>query len=274
MNHGSPQVGTHKPRPVVKWPGGKRLLVARLTKLVPASFRMYIEPFFGGGALFFKLQPQKAVLADTNADLMNFCARLAQDPERIIARLRRRKNTSQAYYRARNSRPRSAIDRAVRFIYLNRTCFNGLYRTNLAGDFNVPFGDNGRPVLRDPDHLRAAAHALRGRSLLCQDFSGTCDLARSGDFVYLDPPYITAHANNGFVKYNQHLFTWDDQERLARVFASLTSRDVRVLMTNAAHSSIRRLYSAYRLSTHERSCVLSGETKGRRRVRELCIRNY
>ncbi len=235
---------------------------------------MYIEPFLGGGALFFALRPRKAVLADINGDLINFYHVLRDDPEKLIKGLTCHPNQKRVYYRIRSSTPTSHVGRAVRFLYLNRTCFNGLFRTNAAGIFNVPYGDRSRSVLGNVETLRASGLSLKGVKLVCQDFDLTCARAKPGDFVFLDPPYTVMHYKNAFIKYNPRLFTWEDQIRLRDTFACLSKKKVHLLLTNAAHSEVLRLYSDFNVRTIKRKSLLSATRDSRRDIHEAIISNY
>jgi DNA adenine methylase len=235
--------------PFLKWAGGKRALLAQIRPLVPVlrSDRRYFEPFVGGGSLFFALSPRRATLADVNEDLIATFASVRADVDGVIRRLRALKYEEEAYYRVRASRPRSDVGRAARFIYLNKTCFNGLYRVNKKGEFNVPFGDHGPSLLLCDDHqLRRAARALQRARLRCQDFETTVSDAQKGDVVYFDPPYTVAHTDNGFIEYNADVFAWSDQRRLARTAAALVDSGVNVVVSNADHASILRLYDTRR----------------------------
>ncbi len=262
------------PSSVLKWAGGKRALLSAITELVPPRFSTYYEPFVGGGAVFFALRPEKATIGDLNPELIHFYRELARDWRGIHRRTSILKNDATTYYRERSSSPSDAVIRASRFLYLNRTCYNGLYRTNRAGVFNVPFGKNGRKVSPPAEALQRASQQLAGTKICCDDFEITCADAKRGDFVFLDPPYTVAHENNGFVKYNSVLFTWEDQKRLARVIDSLTRKGVKILLTNAAHGSIRLLYRNLQRVTVERLSLLGGEGSRRGEVKEYLFTNY
>lgn len=258
-------------QPVLKWPGGKRALVKQLAAFVPAQFGTYIEPFCGGAALFFALQPNKAIVSDSNPELINFYRTFRARPRAIIKASDALSNSERQYYQLRRQLPKTSLKKAIRFLYLNRASFAGLYRTNRNGVFNVPFGNNGRRIIPSSDALLDSARVLRGAILVCEDFETTCSRAKKGDFVYLDPPYTVAHENNGFIKYNASIFTWEDQLRLKVTFDRLVTRGVHVLMTNAAHESIRQLYSEYAIRTVQRSSTLATDIKCRKRVREFAI---
>jgi DNA adenine methylase len=187
--------------------------------------RRYVEPFLGGGAMFFALCPERALLADLNKELIDVFRTVRDEVDSVIKALRPLKNNEDTYYAIRASKPRNAAMKAARFIYLNKTCFNGLYRVNTRGEFNVPFGRHGAQlVICDERQLRAASEALAATDFDSADFGATVRRARAGDLVYFDPPYTTAHTNNGFIEYNQRVFSWADQRRLARVALSESLR--------------------------------------------------
>lgn len=230
--------------PFLKWAGGKRWLAPKLVSLVDdiSDFRL-VEPFVGSGAAFFSLQPNKALLADSNPDLMAAFRAVRDKPEELIRRLRRMSVDEDTFQKVRARDPKSTLKRAVRLIYLNKTSFNGLYRVNREGKFNVPFGCKAGTKVCDATGLRAASRALRRTSLRCQDFHATLrGVNPQSDIVYADPPYTVKHDNNGFRRYNQHIFTWSDQEELAGTLKKLACEGARIVVSNAHHEAIRRLY--------------------------------
>ncbi|MEJ7901546.1 MAG: Dam family site-specific DNA-(adenine-N6)-methyltransferase, partial [Thermomicrobiales bacterium] len=205
---------TSKPEPFLKWAGGKRKLVARLAPYLksPQSEYSYFEPFLGGGAAFFHLEPQSAFLSDVNEELIETYIAVRDEVESVIDYLSGLVYKKEDYYQIRSARPTTTAERAARFIYLNKTCFNGLYRVNLKGEFNVPFGRHKPSVeICNKTQLYAASKALSLASLRAGDFQDVLTHAQSGDVVYLDPPYTTTHSNNGFIEYNAKVFSWDDQ---------------------------------------------------------------
>jgi DNA adenine methylase len=261
--------------PFLKWAGGKRFLIETLVSSLPplAAEGTYFEPFVGGGAVFFALQPESAQLSDSNPYLIETYEAVRDDVERVIGYLKSFKTSAAAYYDIRRSRRRNAYSRAARFIYLNKLCFNGLYRENLAGEFNVPFGRHPKNhVVCDESQLRDASEALRGATLRTCDFEVAVEGAGAGDLVYFDPPYITGHRNNGFVEYNADVFSWDDQTRLARVAGELIDRGARVGVSNAMHASITRLYRRHASLTRveiPRWSTMAGSPTKRFRTKEV-----
>lgn len=259
--------------PLLKWPGGKRVLLDRLLPLIPKSFNRYYEPFLGGGALYFALCPYPASLSDTNEDLMT-CYRVIRDsPEALVRQLERFRNSAVAYARVRTSRPRSDVGRAARLIYLSTLSFNGIYRVNLRGEFNVPYGRKTWLAVARRDRILAASAALQGRTIACRDFESAVADAGPNDLVYLDPPYTVAHDNNGFIKYNARIFSWQDQTRLAQTAAELARRGCHVILTNAYHPSIQDLYRDFTAIDVKRPSRIAASSEHRRYVRELILTN-
>jgi DNA adenine methylase len=227
-------------RPLLRWAGGKRWLLPQIPALISVTeIHNYHEPFVGGAAIFFGLTiGAKAYLADLNEDLID-------------------KYPRDSYYAARAAKPRSPASRAAKFIYLNHASFNGIYRVNLAGEYNVPYGYRefyNPPVLND---LRRASTRLRSAILSQGDFSSAVDNVGRGDLVFLDPPYTVAHNNNGFVKYNDKLFSFADQSRLSQMIDTIRKRGAYYILTNAAHSSIAELFEKgdRRIETSRRNSV-------------------
>lgn len=262
--------------PFLKWPGGKRWLTTQHANLLPVCYNRYIEPFLGGGAVFFRIAPRDCILADTNKELINAYRCIKDDWLAIEARLKcfQVRHSETFYYMIRDASPVAPLERAARFIYLNRTCFNGMYRVNRDGKFNVPIGTKVN-VSFPSGYLGKVAKQLRQAQLHEFDFEKTLDLAREGDFAFIDPPYTVMHNDNGFIKYNAKLFSWGDQLRLANAVKRAAARGVSVLVSNADHSDIRKLYKGF--GEHfqiTRESVLSGVPKGRRTTTELLVRAY
>jgi DNA adenine methylase len=262
--------------PFLKWPGGKRWLVHQYASLFPLQYSRYFEPFLGGGAVFFHLTPQRALLSDTNRELVNAYECLKKHVhviEKCLASLQH-KHCESLYYRIRATRPTNPIEQAVRFLYLNRTCFNGIYRVNLKGEFNVPIGTKDR-VAYPEGYLQGIATCLRSASIRIADFEKTIDKAGADDFVFVDPPYTVMHNNNNFVKYNANLFSWTDQIRLASAVKRAARRGAALMISNADHRSVRELYRDF--GTHhrvDRSSILAADMLHRRTTTELVITSY
>lgn len=256
--------------PLLKWPGGKRGLLKFLLPLIPTQYRDYYEPFVGGGALFFALRPNRAYLADRNADLISTYRQVRDSPEVVIKSLQRLRNTEEDYYLVRASRPRTDAGQAARLLYLSRLSFNGIHRVNLQGQFNVPYGFKTYLEPCEAAKIRHASRILANIEITCEDFEFAVAKAGKGDLVYLDPPYTTAHHNNGFVKYNAKIFTWDDQRRLASVARDLVRRGCSVIVSNADHPTITRLYGDFDVVRLARYSVIAASRLFRRPITE-CI---
>jgi len=242
--------------PLLKWPGGKRRLLPIILPLIPTGFRRYYEPFLGGGAVFFALRPSHAWLSDADADLINCYERVRTSRVGVIRKLRQLKNSEADYYSIRNARPRTLDARAARLIYLATLSFNGIYRRNRRGDFNVPYGYKTHLHPCDEDRIFAASTAFRAARLSCSDFEDAVKSAGKRDVVYFDPPYTVAHGTNGFLKYNARIFSWEDQVRLAQLARVLVVRGCRVLISNADHPSLLKLYRGFnRIVVHRPSTI-------------------
>ncbi len=256
--------------PLLKWPGGKRNLLNVILPLTPTSFSRYFEPFVGGGALFFALQPKKAYLSDKNSELTHAYSQVRDRPGAVIRELRKLRNTKKSYYIVRSTVPRSDAARAARLIYLVTLAFNGIYRVNLKGEFNVPYGYKTHVDPCDEERISRASDLLKRAVIRDQDFEEALSTATRGDLVYLDPPYTVAHGNNGFIKYNAKIFSWEDQVRLAHVAKKLAGKGCTVIVSNADHFSIRNLYTGFATATLERNSVIAASSDFRSRVTE-CV---
>ena len=267
---------TTKVAPFLKWAGGKRWFVENHSHFLETDFVRYIEPFLGSGAVFFHLLPQRAILSDANSDLVDTYRALKGDWQKVERNLQRhqRNHSKPYYYRIRVSKPRSAAGRAAKFIYLNRTCWNGLYRVNLRGEFNVPIGTKSN-VLLDSDDFPQLSRVLRKARLVACDFEKSLSLAGRGDLVFCDPPYTVKHNSNGFIKYNEGLFSWDDQIRLRDSVVRARDRGAKVIVTNAHTASVRSLYKGVgTMSQLIRSSVISGNSSARGRFEELIVKCF
>ena len=262
------------PRPFLRWAGSKQRLLRSIAPILPARYGTYYEPFLGSASLFFLLQPKRAVLGDSCRDLMETYRAVRDGAAHVLRFLSPLNPLSKAqYYDVRQNRSSGRFKRAAEFIFLNRAGWNGLYRVNSRGEFNVPYGAPSSKLLIDDTNLRACSRLLRARTirLARQDFAETLDGAERGDLVFLDPPYVTGHNNNGFVDYNESLFSWDDQLRLAQVARRLSARGVRVVVTNAHHEPVLALYPQFNIRPIDRLSTLAGDTSRRRGVREALI---
>lgn len=243
---------------------------------LPASWNRYFEPMAGGAALFFRTRPERAIVADVNGELINFYEVLKNHVEELVRELRRLKASRELYYHMRRSKPRGLVQRAVRFAYLNRLAWNGLYRVNLDGAFNVPIGDRLPEKLWDFDDLRAASVALYGATLKASDFSHVLKYPRKGDFVFLDPPYPKGSVDMlGFNRYDSSFFTAKEHQRLARSIERLFVRQVMVMLVLADHPNLRNLYPESMRSVPVRSkALIACNGQDRKDVGELILVNY
>jgi DNA adenine methylase len=283
------------PSPFVKWAGGKAQLLAQYEPYFPTSFGRYIEPFVGGGAVFFHLHNQgrldarpgmsqagQVTLADSLDELVNAYRVVQGQVGDLIAALQAhepRKGEPDYYYELRgwDRRPdfslRSPVERAARFIFLNRVCYNGLYRVNSKGQFNVPFGRHTNPNVCDADNLRAVHWVLQGVELRVGDFEQCLEIAASGDFVYLDPPYHPLSETANFTSYTPAAFGLEEQKRLAHVFDQLDRRGCKVMLSNSDTSLIREMYRGHDLVPVQAIRSISRDGRGRGSVAELLVLN-
>lgn len=259
--------------PFLKWAGGKRWLVKNYLDLFPKSFNRYIEPFLGSGAVFFSLRPKFAILSDINIELITVYRAIKARPDLVHRYLKTHhlQHSKEYYYKIRSSRPNSEFAQAARTIYLNRTCWNALYRVNKEGVFNVPMGTKINVSLQCDDFY-AVSGLLHGAIIIADDFERIISRAKRGDFVFLDPPYTVKHKYNGFIKYNEKLFSWADQIRLRHAVDNAACRGVKLLVTNADHYSTRKLYADFSMHTLTRPSVIAGNSQARGRCSELLIK--
>lgn len=277
LSSGSDLTGTGL-MPFLKWPGGKRWFVCNHADLLPSKYGVYVEPFLGAGAIYFHLMPPKALLGDVNTDLVDAYRVIKDSWQELEASLRyrhrrHREDPDTYYYWLRAKVPSNLVQRASRLIYLNRTCFNGIYRVNRKGQFNVPRGTKDK-VLIDTDDFESMSKVLAGAQLVAGDFEKLIDKAGRGDFVFCDPPYTVRHNYNGFRKYNEVLFSWADQERLAKALVRAALRGVKIVCTNANHQSVRDLYDnpLFERRVVSRYSCIAAENTGRSYFEELVIR--
>ncbi len=258
-------------KPFLKWPGGKRWLTAYVyNTLKERTFNRYFEPFLGGGAVFFSLYPKAAILSDVNEDLVNTYRQVKEQPLKLIEKLKEIPVDKETYLTLREASPINPVDRAVRFLYLNRTAFGGMYRLDREGHFNVPFGGGQRtpePLWRD-NLLTNASEVLRDAMITTADFEEVLADAGKGDLVYCDPTYTVSHNNNGFIRYNERNFSWSDQQRLGCACKEATTRGAFVLVSNAFHQEVAKLYPTADVHVLERKSLLCPSSSKRQTVQE------
>lgn len=264
------------PRPFVKWAGGKRQLLSQLAPLFPPRWNVYFEPFVGGGAVFFHLHPERAVLSDVSEELINAYTVIRDCVEELIERLRSHRNEESYFYSIRDLDPAalSPVERAARLIYLNHTCYNGLYRVNSRGQFNVPFGRYRNPKICDADGLRLASEALRSADIRVADFEEALADAGAGDFIYMDPPFDPLSRTSSFTGYSEGGFSRHEQERLARMYRDLDRRGCLLMLSNSDTPFVRQLYEGYRTVVMQARRAINSQAYGRGAVAELAILNY
>jgi DNA adenine methylase len=229
----------------LRWAGGKRWLIPKLNELIGDTvIGAYHEPFLGGASIFLGLGPfSQAYLSDTNAELIETFLTIRDHPKRVGDQAHGYSNDESTYYEVRESVPSGKIARAARFLYLNHTSFNGIYRVNLAGVYNVPFGHGRAANIPTADRLREVSARLKKATLRVSDFAVCIEQVRAGDLVFLDPPYTVAHNHNGFIKYNRRLFSFEDQARLSDLVDAIKERGAYYILANAAHDSIVELFN-------------------------------
>lgn len=268
----------------LKWAGGKLQLIEQFENLFPPSFNKYCEPFVGSGAVFFhiksNLRPYKVILSDINKELINCFVVVRDSPYELIELLFNHKNNhSKKYYYAIRSIENNRLDSlesAARLIYLNKSCFNGLYRVNSKGQFNVPYGDIHKPRIFDRNMLLQASQFLQDVELRVMTFEKVLDFAEKYDFVYLDPPYIPLSKTSSFTRYSKDDFSLLEQKRLSEVFRILDSRGCFVMLSNSDHPLVRELYDDYKkYSVVVRAKrMINSKGNGRGPINELVVRNY
>jgi len=263
-------------KPVIRWAGGKRLIVPRLLDFLPKTYGAYFEPMVGSGALFFALRPKNAVLADVNSELINFYTVIKNNPNDFFETVRQIRASKRTYYRLRESCPSSALERAARFFYLVRLSWNGLYRVNQAGRFNVPFGGRRPKELVPLSAILDASEALRNARLVCGSFEETTTLAEAGDLIYFDPPYPKgATSDNGFARYHETKFDLANHKQLSIHARSLADRGVYILITEAENERILELYDGeFKVHLIESQSLIAADADRRGTVREAIITSY
>ncbi|MCB5953954.1 Dam family site-specific DNA-(adenine-N6)-methyltransferase [Enterococcus sp. CWB-B31] len=249
-----------KIKPILKWAGGKSQMIEILEKTIPTNYGKYIEPFIGGGALYFHLQPKNAIIADTNEELINMYKTVVNDVEGLIYLLNQMINDKEFFLlvRAEKVENLTEVERAARMIYLNRTCFNGLYRVNKKGQFNVPFGNYSNPKICDQDNLRSASKLLKTATIICADYKQVLDkYCKAGDFIFLDPPYLPISKYSDFKRYTKEQFYIEDHKELADIAHNMRNRACTVVITNSNHEMVYDLFS------HERTTITVYSTSRR-----------
>ncbi|NMG10154.1 DNA adenine methylase [Brasilonema sp. UFV-L1] len=267
------------PHPFLKWAGGKSRLIQQYSTYLP-SFKNYYEPFLGGGAVFFYLharQLTKTVLTDINEELITtyLCVRDHVDDLISLLKDHECQHSKDYYYRIRGTTESSELKKAARLIYLNKTCFNGLYRENSKGEFNVPMGRYKKPNICDPHSLHLASMALKSAEIKVRSFEEVLNYASNKeDFVYFDPPYYPVSATSNFTSYSRYNFDENQQNKLRDVFVELAERGVKVMLSNSDTLFIRNLYKDFNIHTISAGRAINSNAKRRGKVNELLIKSY
>lgn len=268
--------------PFLKWAGGKRQLLPEIRKHIPQNINTYYEPFVGAGAVFLDLQFNNVVINDINSELINCYNVIKNNPEELIKELSKFKNSEEEFYKIRSwdreedYNKRSSAEKAARTIYLNKTCFNGLYRVNSKGFFNVPYGKYKNPSFVDADNIRNLSKYFKSANItfLNKDFSAIVEDAKEGDFIYFDPPYYPLNKTSSFTSYSKDGFSQEDQIRLKKEIDALTGRGVKVLMSNSCCDFIKDLYVGYKIIEIEANRNINALGSKRTPVKEVLIKNY
>ena len=266
--------------PIVKWVGGKRQLMFELLKNMPKSYNRYFEPFIGGGALFFELQPENAYISDMNEELINLYSVVRDNVYELIEDLCKHEVSKEYFLEIRNIdrtekyAKLSSIERASRFIYLNRTCFNGMYRVNSQGQFNVPFGHYKNPRIIDESNLLNCSKLLNKTEIKCADFSEILTKVQKDDFVYFDPPYVPLNETSSFTSYTKDGFDIDMQFKLRDVCDELDSMGVKFMLSNSDTKLVNELYANYEIKKVFASRQINANADGRGKITEVLVKNY
>jgi len=280
------QIFATSPKPFVKWAGGKRQLITSLERHLPKKFNTYFEPFLGGGALLFHLLSQspnlKCHVSDLNSDLILAYITIRDKVEQLVESLERHSgkyftDKQEYYYSVRESAPKNQIEKVSRLLFLNKTCFNGLYRVNSRGQFNVPLGKYTNPSIVNKENLLAVSKILQSKNIAikCQDFAAVLDEVKKDDFVYFDPPYQPVSKTANFTSYTKCEFTYDDLKRLAEVCQKLDKKDCNVLLSNSNTKEVRKLFSSkWKVAEISANRAINSNSKKRIGHSELLIKNY
>lgn len=278
---------TVSPKPFVKWAGGKRQLLPEIEKHLPENFSSYYEPFLGGGALLFRLlfgtKNLRGYVSDLNSDLILAYVTIRDKLEDLLESLEKHSdnyfvNSKTYYYSIRESNPKNQVEKVSRLLFLNRTCFNGLYRVNSKGKFNVPLGRYTNPNIIQEENLRSVNQFLNHNKIIikCQDFSSTVEKAKSGDFVYFDPPYHPVSKTANFTSYTNINFYFNDLKRLAKVSNNLSRKGVQVMLSNSSSKHVLDLFSNknWKIIEIEANRAINSDSNKRTGHTELLIKNY
>jgi DNA adenine methylase len=262
-------------KPFLRWAGGKSWLIKHLSNFLPKDgFSNYHEPFLGGGSVFFHLKPNKAILSDLNKELIDTYIQVKINVESVIDELSKFDNTESLYYEIRSNDYLDKAKQAAKFIFLNQTSFNGIYRVNLKGKYNVPYGYRNVRFF-DPENLRSISKSLSKAELYHSDFSKTIHNIKENDLVFLDPPYTVTHNYNGFIKYNKKLFDLESQIALSKYIDEIKNKKAYYILTNAAHQEIEKIFRKDndKIIEMSRASLIGGKNAKRGKYGEFVITN-
>jgi DNA adenine methylase len=281
------QIHTEPLKPFVKWAGGKRQLMPILSQHLPETYGKYFEPFLGGGAMLFYIITQnpkrKCHVSDLNSDLILTYITIRDKVEDLISSLKTHsdkyyKNSKTYYYYVRDSQPKNQVEKTSRLLFLNKTCFNGLYRVNSKGKFNVPLGRYTNPNIINEENLRAVSGALNSKHIVitCRDFSSILDDAKKGDFVYFDQPYQPVSTTSNFTSYTNRNFTYEDLNRISKICEKLDSRGCKFLLSNSTSTKVFEMFSkrSWKILEIEANRAINSNSKNRTGHSEFLIKNY
>jgi len=266
--------------PIVKWAGGKRQLISEILKNKPKNFKQYFEPFVGGGSLFFSLQADKAYISDINEELINLYNIVRNNADELIEDLKKHEINKEYFLeiraadRGESYKKWSNVEKASRFIYLNRTCFNGLYRVNSKGYFNVPYGNYVNPRIVDEANLHNCSCLLKKAQIECSSFTSIVKKVQKNDFVYLDPPYLPLHGKPSFTSYTKEGFDIKMHKELKNVCDYINSIGAYFLLSNSNTILIKELYADYEIKQVMASRQINATVSGRTKIPEILVKNY
>jgi len=261
-------------KPILKWAGGKRQLINQIINKFPKSYNKFIEPFIGGGALFFYLNKNNSIISDINEELINLYKQISKNPNKIISRIKNYKNTKNDFYNIRKSIPNNNLDRACRTIYLNKTCFNGLYRVNKKGEFNVPYGNYKNVSFFDERNLIEISKLLKQTKIIHGSYESILKkFAKKNDLIFLDPPYLPISKYSDFKRYNKEQFYFEDHKNLANLYKELDNKGCFLILTNSNSDRVIDLYKNYNISIYSTKRNINRDS--RKRVgKDIIVTNF
>ena len=264
-------------KPFLKWAGGKGRLLGKLNKFFPKNYNRYFEPFIGGGAIFFHLNPEKAIINDLNEELVNLYKIIKDIPEELMEELDKLQNKvsdKDFFLKMRSKKPKKELEQAVRMVFLNRTCYNGMYRVNSKGEFNVPFGDMGNPKLYEKKNILACSHTLKKTIVLNEDYKKLNRRIRENDFVYLDPPYVPLSETAHFTSYTSEKFGEEQQLELLKFCEKIDKKGGLFMLSNSYNEFTEKLYRKFNINTIKAARSVAAKSESRAEIKEIVVTNY